>query len=78
MRGRASVESLALIGTEVMKLCTQTAQEHVTSACVQHAHFAKSVEKNKNPQPFYSMSLQTKSMCRSRRQLLTYSLLVFL
>lgn len=61
MRGRASVESLALIGTEVMKLCTQTAQEHVTSACVQHAHFAKSVEKPKNPNPFTACHCRLKA-----------------
>lgn len=38
MRGRVSVESLALTSTELTKLCAQRAHEHVNSACVQHTH----------------------------------------
>lgn len=36
MRGRVSVEALALVSTEVTKLCAQRAWEHVSSAHVQH------------------------------------------
>lgn len=71
-RGWVSVEGLALTGTELMKLCTQTAHGHVTGAWVQHTRFAKTTTN------FYSMWLPTKSTHRSMRELLTYNLLVFL
>lgn len=68
MRGRVSLEGLALTSTELTKFCAQRACEHVSSACVQHTR-THTLQKEWKKIPEQLFQHVTADCKRSRREL---------